>query len=135
MRLPRCRNAGVPFILMAPAASVLLSLVFFLLLGGYFLLQPGVAVQVPDSPFLLLPQHDPQVVSVTGAPLPQIYYDNGAVTPSELEAALRKTGKAGSLIIKADRLAPYDLLVQIMTIGVRCGFTVVLATGAAPAAS
>jgi hypothetical protein len=33
------------------------------------------------------------------------------------------------LIIKADRLAPYDLLVQIMTIGVRCGFNVVLATG------
>jgi biopolymer transport protein ExbD len=114
---------------MAPALSTLLSLGFFLLLGGYFLLQPGVSLKVPDSPFLLLPQHDPQVVSVTGAPLPQIYYDHSVITPAELEKALQKARKTGSLIIKADRLAPYDLLLQIMTIGVRCGFTVVLATG------
>jgi biopolymer transport protein ExbD len=129
MRLPRCKGAGSPILLLAPALSVLLGLVFYLLLGGYFALQPGVAVKVPDSPFLLQPQHDPHVVSVTGAPLPQIYYDHNVVTPAELEAALRKARKAGSLIIKADRLAPYDLLVQIMTIGTRCGFTVVLATG------
>lgn len=132
MRLPRCKGAGSPFLLLAPALATLLGLVFFLLLGGYFLLQPGVSVKVPDSPFLLLPQHDPRVVSVTGSPLPQIYYENGVVTPDELEAALRKARKAGSLIIKADRLAPYDLLMQIMTIGVRCGFTVVLATGQGP---
>jgi biopolymer transport protein ExbD len=114
---------------MAPALTTLLSLVFFLLLGGYLLLQPGVVVKAPDSPFLLLPQHDPQVVSVTGAPLPQIYYDHHVVTPSELEAALRSARMTGSLIIKADRLAPYDLIIQIMTIGVHCGFTVILATG------
>ena len=132
MRLPRCRGAGSPFLLLAPALATLLGLVFFLMLGGYFLLQPGVSVKVPDSPFLLLPQHDPRVVSVTGSPLPQIYYENGVVTPDELEAALRKARKAGSLIIKADRLAPYDLLMQIMTIGVRCGFSVVLATGQGP---
>ena len=129
MRLPRQEGIGTPFLLMAPALGVLLCLIFFLLIGGFFILQPGVSVKVPDSPFLLLPQHDPQVVSVTGAPLPQIYYDRNVVTPAELETALRKARKAGSLIIKADRLAPYDLLVQITTIGIRCGFTVVLATG------
>ena len=129
MRLRRCKGAGEPFLLMAPALATLLGLGFFLLLSGYFLLQPGVAVKVPDSPFLLLPQHDPQVVTVTGAPLPQIYFDHAVITASELEQALRKARKTGSLIIKADRLAPYDLLLQIMTIGVRCGFTVVLATG------
>ena len=133
MRLPRCICVGAPFLLMAPILAVLLSLVFYLLLGGYFVLQPGVALKAPDSPFMLLPQHDPQVVSVTGAPLPQIYYDNSVVTTVELEEALRKTHATGSLIIKADRLAPYDLLVRIMTIGVHCGFTVVLATGTGPA--
>jgi len=131
MRLPRCKGAGSPFLLMAPVLAVLMSLIFFLLLAGHFMLQPGVAVRVPDSPFLLLPQHDPLVVSVTGAPLPRIYFDQNAVTPAELENALRKLHRAGSIIIKADRLAPYDLLVQIMTIGVRCGFNVVLATGTA----
>jgi len=120
---------------MAPSLGVLLCLIFFLLLGGYFVLQPGVSVKAPDSPFLLLPEHDPQVVSVTGAPLPQIYYDQNVVTPEELETALSKTHKTGSLIIKADRLAPYDLLVKIMTIGVHCGLTIVLATGAGTSTS
>jgi biopolymer transport protein ExbD len=129
MRLSRRRGSDSPILLFAPALSVLLCLVFFLLLGGYFVLQPGVVVRVPDSPFLLLPQHDPRVVSVTGSPLPQIYYENGVVSAAELESALRNSHRTGSLIIKADRLAPYDLLVQIMTIGVRCGFNVVLATG------
>jgi biopolymer transport protein ExbD len=129
MRLPRSKGAGTPFLVMAPALGALLSLVFFLLLSGFFILQPGVELKVPDSPFLLLPQHDPQVVSVTGAPLPQIYFDHHVVTCAELEDALRGMHRTGSLIIKADRLAPYDLLLQIMTIGVHCGFSVVLATG------
>jgi biopolymer transport protein ExbD len=114
---------------MAPALGTLLALVFFLLLGGYFTLQPGIELKVPDSPFLLLPQHDPLVVSVTGAPLPRIYFDRQVVTAAELEKALRKGRRAGSLIIKADKLAPYDLLLAIMTIGANCGYTVVLAGG------
>lgn len=132
MRLPRCHGAGTPFLLLAPALTVLLGLVYYLLLGGYFILQPGVAIKAPDSPFMLLPQRDPQVVSVTGAPLPQIYFDHNVVTPEELESTLHNVTRKGSLIVKADRLAPYDLLVKIMTIGVRCGFTVVLATATQP---
>ena len=129
MRLPRCREAGAPQIVMAPVLAALLSLAFFLIIQGNFLLQPGVSMQVPDSPFLLLPQHDPQIVSVTGAPLPRIYHDSRAMTPVELEESLRGANRTGSLIIKADRLAPFDLLLQIMTIGVRCGYSVVLASG------
>lgn len=129
MRLPRCQEAGGPQLLMAPAASAMLALVFFLLLQGNFMLQPGVSLKVPDSPFLLLPQHDPEVVSVTGAPLPRIFHGNHAVSPEELEKELRATNRTGSLIIKADRLAPYDLLLSILTLGVRCGYTVVLASG------
>lgn len=130
MRLPRCKGAEGPHLLMAPVLGALLCLVFFLLLGGYFTLQPGVELKVPESPFLLLPQHDPRVVSVTGAPLPQIYFEQKVVTPEELHAALREGRHAGSLIIRADRLAPYDLLMKIMTIGAECGYSVVLASGA-----
>lgn len=129
MRLPRCKGTDGPYLLMAPALGTLLSLVFFLLIGGYFTLQPGIELKVPDSPFLLLPQHDPLVVSVTGAPLPRIYFDQQVVTAAQLQEALRKGRRAGSLIIKADRLAPYDLLLRIMTIGAECGYNVVLASG------
>jgi len=130
MRLPRCKGAEGPHLLMAPALGALLCLVFFLLLGGYFTLQPGIELKIPESPFLLLPQHDPRVVSVTGAPLPQIYFDQKVVTPDELREELNKGRHAGSLIIRADRLAPYDLLMKIMTIGADSGYSVVLASGA-----
>ena len=129
MRLPRCQEAGGPQLIMAPAASAMLALAFFLLLQGNFMLQPGVSLKVPDSPFLLQPQHDPEVVSVTGVPLPQIFHGNRAVSPEELEKELRATNRTGSLIIKADRLSPYDLLLRILTLGTRCGYTVVLASG------
>jgi biopolymer transport protein ExbD len=129
-RLPRIQAAGGVHLLMAPSLGVLLCLGFFLVLGGYFTLQPGIELKVPESPFLLLPQHDPRVVSVTGAPLPQIYFDQRVVTTEELTEALHKGRRAGSLIIRADRLAPYDLLMKIMTIGAENGYTVVLAGGA-----
>jgi biopolymer transport protein ExbD len=130
MRLPRIKSASGVHLLMAPALGALLCLAFFLLLGGYFSLQPGIELKVPESPFLLLPQHDPRVVSVTGAPMPQIYFDQHTVTPEELKEALGKGRHTGSLIIRADRLAPYDLIMKIMTIGAECGYTVVLASGA-----
>jgi len=128
MRLPRCRESGGPQLIMAPAAAAMLALAFFLLMQGNFMLQPGVSLKVPDSPFLLLPQQDPEIVSVTGAPLPRIYHGNHAVSPEDLEKELRATNRTGSLIIKADRLAPYDLLLRILSVGVRCGYTVVLAS-------
>ena len=132
-RLPRIRPAVGPHLLMAPALGALLCLVFFLLLGGYFALQPGIELKVPESPFMLLPQHDPLVVSVTGAPLPRIYFDRRIMTTEELAEALRGGRRTGSLIIRADRLTPYDLLMRIMTIGAECGYSVVLA--AAPQGS
>ncbi|MGH8045674.1 MAG: ExbD/TolR family protein, partial [Chthoniobacterales bacterium] len=99
------------------------------LLGGGFLLQPGVAVKVPDSPFLLAPQRDPLVVSITGAPSPAIYFDNHITDTATLDIGLAThNGGARTLIIKADRRAPVDLLVQVTNIAVMHGFSVVLAT-------
>ena len=133
MRLRRTKEAGCSFLFLAPALSTTLCFIFFLLIGGTLLLQPGIAVKVPRSPFLLIPQHDPRVVSITGSPLPSIYFDNQEVTLDELKKNLLSHGSTSSLIIKADRQAPYDLLVQVMTIGINCGFSVVLATSDTPA--
>ena len=135
MRLPRVQESGSPFFFLAPALSTALCFVFFILIGGTLLLQPGIAVKVPQAPFLLVPQHDPCVVSVTGSPLPAIYFDNQEVTLEELKKGLLARGGTGSLILKADQQTPYDLLVQVMTVGINCGFSVVLATSDVEAAS
>ena len=128
MRLRRTKPPEGLFLFLAPTLSTLLCLVFFFLMSGPLLLQPGIAVKVPKAPFLLAPQHDPRIVSVTGSPLPSIYFDNQSVSLEELKNKLQALEKTGSLIIKADAQAPYDMLVQVMTVGIDCGYSVVLAT-------
>lgn len=129
MYLRRTKEVGHPFFFLAPTLSVGLCLIFFLLIGGSLLLQPGIAVKVPQAPFLLVPHHDPYVVSITGSPLPTIFFDNEEVSLEEFQAKLTDRDAHGSLIIKADQKAPYDLLVQVITIGINKGFSVILATG------
>lgn len=129
MKLQRTLNPGFALLLLLPAADAAAALLMFLLLAGGFLLQPGVAVKVPDSPFLLAPQRDPAVVALTGDPVPAIYYDNRRLDAAELATSLDALqGKTRTLIIKADRRAPVELLVQVTNAAVTRGFSVVLAT-------
>lgn len=115
--------------LFIPAVTIGALLVFFVLLGGTFLLQPGISVQVPSSPFLLSPQRNPQIVAVTAAPVPGIFFDNQQVSPEAFELALSNFhGESRTIIIKADRLAPVDLVVEVFTRATARGFSVVLAT-------
>ncbi|MDD5199996.1 MAG: biopolymer transporter ExbD [Terrimicrobiaceae bacterium] len=133
MKLHRTLNPGFGPLLFVPFANVAAVLLIFFLLSGGFLLQPGVAVKVPDSPFLLAPQRDPRVASITGDPVPAIYFDNRRIDARELGVRLAAVeGNARTLIIKADRRAPVDLLVQVVNAAVSHGFSVVLATGQEP---
>ena len=133
MKLQRTLNPGFALLLLVPVADVAAGLLLFLLLSGGFLLQPGVAVKVPDSPFLLAPQRDPSVVSLTGEPVPAIYFDNRRVDAKELATRLAAIhGNARTLIIKADRRAPVEMLVAVVNAAVTQGFSVVLATSDRP---
>jgi biopolymer transport protein ExbD len=131
MRLRQTKEPGHPFFFLAPTLSTGLCLILFLLMGGALLLQPGIAVKVPQAPFLLVPHHDPYVVSITGSPLPSIFFDNQELSLEELHQKLIAHDTHGSLIIKADHQAPYDLLVQVVTVGINDGFSVILATSEA----
>jgi biopolymer transport protein ExbD len=129
VKLQRTLNPGFGLLLLLPVADVAAALLLFVLIGGGFLLQPGVTVKVPDSPFLLAPQRDPVVVSITAEPSPAIYFDNRRVDTATLDAGLAALrGNARTLIIKADQRAPVNLLVQVTNIAVQRGFPVVLAT-------
>lgn len=132
MRLRRTKEASHPYFFLAPVLSTSLCFLFFLLIGGTLLLQSGIDIKVPKAPFLLVPQHDPRIVSITGSPLPLIYFDNQQVSIDELKKNLLSLGTTGTLIIKADHQSPYDLLVKVMTLGINAGFSVVLATSDAP---
>jgi biopolymer transport protein ExbD len=133
VKLVRTAGPHPALIFVAPALDVVLILVFFLLLSTSFLLQPGVAVTVPDSPFTLAPQRDPQVVSVTAAPTSSVYFENRQVSFELLRSKLAsEPGRKRTLIIKADRLAPFDLVAQVMAVSLELGYPTVLATSEHP---
>ncbi len=128
MKLRRSLNPRFTPILFIPVADVAAALIFFFLLSGTFLLQPGIAVDVPRSPFVLAPQHNPRVVSITSPPAPAIYFENARLSPDELGTRLAEHSEDSTLIIKSDRAAPVELVVTVSNVAITAGYTVVLAT-------
>ncbi len=71
--------------------------------------------------------------SQAAAPVPAIYFRDRQVTMQELSqelAAGRREQR--SLILRADRNTPVDLVMQIVNLGLTQGFAVVLATAPTP---
>ena len=110
--------------------DVVFLLIFFLVLSSNFILQPGISVSVPLSRFTLGPQINPQIISITGGPAPAIYFRDQKVVLEQLGPLLDAAKKDGRpIIIKADRLTPYALVVEVTNLSLEHGITsVALAT-------
>ncbi|HEY5813221.1 MAG TPA: biopolymer transporter ExbD [Terrimicrobiaceae bacterium] len=128
----KLRRSSVPhpvLIVFAPALALALLLIFFLLLSTSFMLQPGIAVNVPLSPFLLSPQRNPRIISVTAPPLSAIFFDNEEVDLTRLREALQELqGRSQTIIVKADKRALYENVSAVLNVALATGFPVVLAT-------
>lgn len=112
-----------------PIINVLFLVLALFALSSRFVLQPGISVALPLSSFTLGPQQNPEIVSITAAPVPTIYFRDHQVSVEELAQQLTSGSiKQRSLILKADRNTPYDLVMRITNLGLRHGFSVVLAT-------
>ena len=117
------------FLYVTPAITVVLLLVFYIILSTSFLLQPGIKVDVPKSSFILSPQRNPQVVSILGAPHPTIYFENEAISLSELREKLSlQAPQSMTIVIKASKTAPFDLVTAVMNIALEANLPVVFAT-------
>ena len=129
MKLQRSPTLHPALLFIAPSLNVVLLLVFFVILSTSFLIQPGVAVSVPDSPFLLAPQRNPLIVSIVTAPLSSVYFENEETTLAGLEKKLRaRADRNHTLIIKTDRLAPFEKMAAVMNISLKLGYPTVVAT-------
>lgn len=129
MKLVRTLQVNPALFSVVPVINVLFLVVVFFALSSRFVLQPGMAVTLPASAFLLGPQSEPRIVTVTAAPVPSIYFQDQRVSFEELRTQLSSgRGSQRSLVIKADQGTPYDLVVQIMNEGLKQGFSVLLAT-------
>ena len=129
MKLQRSPALHPALMFIAPSLDVVLVLIFYIILSTSFLLQPGVGVSVPDSPFLLAPQRDPLIISIVAAPLSAVYFENEETNLEELRNRLRaRTSRHHTLIIKTDRHAPFEKLAAVMNISLGLGYPTVIAT-------
>ena len=113
MRLePEVRVRGLVPVFTGTVTVVLL-LVFFVLLSTSFMMQPGIAVELPASRFLLPAMQDPLVVSVTGGPGAAVYFEDRAIETGELGGRLED--------------APLALVSAVTELALERGFNVALA--------
>jgi biopolymer transport protein ExbD len=132
MKLSRTKEHDFGWLMIVPAIDVVFLLIFFLLLSPNFILQPGIAVSLPFSRFTLGPLQNQQIISITGGGMPTIYFRDQKTTLEKigplLDAAKRENR---SIVIKADRLTPYELVVAVTNVALEHGITSV-ALAAAP---
>jgi biopolymer transport protein ExbD len=130
MKLNRTKEYNFGWLLIIPLLDILFLLVFFLLLSSNFILQPGIAVSMPFSRFTLGPQLNQQIISITGGAAPAIYFREQKVTLDQLGPLLDAArAQSNSLIIRADRFTPYEMVVQVANAALEHGITsVALAT-------
>lgn len=130
MKLSRTKNYQFSWLAAIPLLDVIFLLIFFLVLSSNFILQPGISVSVPLSRFTLGPQINPQIISITGGAAPAIYFRDQKVALDQLGPLLDEAKKEGRpIIIKADRVTPYALVVEVTNLALERGITsVALAT-------
>lgn len=129
MKIQRSPGLHPALMFIAPSLNVVLLLVFYIILSTSFLLQPGVNIDVPQSPFLLAPQRNPLIISIAAAPLSSIYFENEAVTFEELRGKLKEYGgRNHTVIIKTDRRSAVEELAKVMTVSLSLGYPTVIAT-------
>ena len=126
MKLTRTKEYNFGWFFLVPLLDVVFLLIFFLLLSSNFILQPGISVSVPFSRFTLGPQVNPQIISITGGAEPAIYFRDQKLTAEQLGPLLDGARREGRpIIIKADRLTPYELVVTVTNAALEHGINAV----------
>ncbi len=130
MKLSRTKEYNFGWLVMIPLLDVIFILVFFLLISPHFMLQPGISVSMPFSRFTLGPQINQQIISITGGAASAIYFRDQKVTLEQLGPMLDAAKRdSQSIIIKADRFTPYEMVVAVTNAALEHGITsVALAT-------
>ena len=124
MKLSRTKEYNFGWLVFLAVADVTFLLVFFLLLSSNFILQQGISVSMPFSRFTLGPQTNQQIISITGGTVPAIYYRDQKVTIAQLGPLLDAAKREGlSIIIRADRSTPYEIVAQVTNAALEHGIT------------
>ena len=133
MKLSRTKEYNFGWLVVFPLIDIVFLLIFFTLLSSNFILQPGLAISAPATPFLLGAQRNQQIISITGGAVPAIYFRDQKVSLDSLGPLLDDAKRENrSIIIKADRQTPYELVVTVTNAALEHGISSVSLAGALP---
>ena len=133
MKLSRTKEYNFGWVVLLALVDIAFLLIFFLLLSSNFILQPGISVSMPFSRFTLGPQINQQIISVTGGAAPAIYFRDQKVTLAQLGPLLDTAKREGqAIIIKADRLTPYETVAAVTNAALEHGVTSVALAATPP---
>jgi biopolymer transport protein ExbD len=133
MKLTRTKEYNFGWLVLFPLIDVVFLLIFFTLLSSNFILQPGIAISAPATPFLLGAQQNPQIVSITSGAVPAIYFRDQKTSLERLGPLLDDAKRENrSIIVKADRQTPYELVVAVTNAALEHGISSVSLAGTAP---
>ncbi|MEA3186895.1 MAG: biopolymer transport protein ExbD [Chthoniobacter sp.] len=128
MKLSRTMGHHPALFSLVPMVNVLFLVVVFFALSSRFVLQPGIAVGLPFSSFTLAPQRNAQIISIVAGPKPAVYFQEREIAATEVGSALAQLlTKDRTVIVRADRAIPYDLVMRVTNEALRAGFSIVLA--------
>jgi biopolymer transport protein ExbD len=133
MKLSRTKEYNFGWLVVLPMIDIAFLLIFFLLISSNFILQPGISVSLPFSRFTLGPQVNEQIISITGGAAPAIYFRDQKVTLDQLGPMLDAAKREGkSIIIKADRFTPYEMIIEVTNAALEHGITSVALAASPP---
>src|SRR5216110_3130887 len=133
MKLSRTINFNFGWLVLVALVDLAFLLVFFLLLSSNFILQQGISISMPFWRFTLGPQINQQIISITGGAVPAIYFRDQRVTIEQLGPLLDTAKRDGqSVIIKADRLTPYETVIRVTNAALEHGITSVALAASPP---
>jgi biopolymer transport protein ExbD len=132
MKLTRSIHLNPMLVFLIPMLDIAFLLLLLFLVSSTFLLHPGISVSLPFSKFTLGPQKNPLIISVTATPYATIYYKDQQIRLEDLATRLQNDrADERSVIIRADRMTPQGIVVEVMTLCLERGYSVVLATSSA----
>jgi biopolymer transport protein ExbD len=133
MKLTRTKEYYFGWLVVLPLVDIVFLLILFFLLSSNFVLQPGISVSLPFSRFTLEPQLNQQIISITGGAAPTIYFRDQKITLEQLGPLLDAAKREGrSIIIKADRLTPYEMVVAVTNAALEHGISSVALAATPP---
>ena len=129
MKLERSVRLNPYLLFIVPLMDLVLLFLLLFIVSSTFLVNPGISISLPSSKFTLGPERNPLIVAITANPIPSIFFRDRQVSLEELGGEFdqdRATDR--SIIIRADRMAPQGVVVEVMNLCLDHGYSVALAT-------